>query len=89
MVDSKGKRVFRVASAGDVSAEAEKVLAALPLDGSSVGGLRLRSSLDLDNDTYTRVKRELQTAGLISLGRGRGGTVARADEVQAPGDLLD
>lgn len=79
LAETKGKRLARVASAGSVSVEAEMLLAALPADGSSVGGLRLRSSLDLDNDTYTRVKRELDAAGLITLGRGRGGTVARAE----------
>jgi hypothetical protein len=60
------------------------LLAALQADGSTVGGLRLRSSLDLDNDTFTQAKQELRTAGLIVLGVGRGGTVARASARAEP-----
>jgi len=60
------------------------LLAALPADGSTVGGLRLRSSLDLDNDTFTQAKQELRAAGLIVLGVGRGGTVARASASAEP-----
>ena len=81
LADAAGKRLARVVSNSAVSPEAQMLLAALPADGASVGGLRLRSSLDLDNDTYTRVKRELDAAGLITLGRGRGGTVARAEVI--------
>jgi hypothetical protein len=74
-----GKRLARAApvTPSALSPEAEKLLAALPADGSTVGGLRLRSSLELDNDTYTRAKQELKVAGWIVLGRGRGGVVAR------------
>jgi hypothetical protein len=78
LAELRGKRLSRVVSATGVSHEAEMVLAALPGDGSSIGGLRLRSMLDLDNDTYTRARNELTAAGLIVRGRGKGGTLARA-----------
>jgi hypothetical protein len=78
LADWRGKRIARVVSGAGVSPEAEMVLAALPADGSSIGGLRLRSLLDLDNETYTRARNELHAAGLIVRGRGKGGTVARA-----------
>lgn len=78
LADMVGKRLARVVSAGGVSPEAEMLLAALPADGSPVGGLRLRSSLDLDNETYGRARGELDAAGLVIRGRGRGGSIARA-----------
>lgn len=78
LAERRGKRLARVVSAAGVSPEAEMVLAALPADGSSIGGLRLRSLLDLDNETYTRARAELDAAGLILRGRGKGGTIARA-----------
>jgi hypothetical protein len=78
IAELRGKRLSRVVSASGVSPEAEMLLAALPGDGSSIGGLRLRSMLDLDNDTYTRTRNELAAAGLIVRGRGKGGTLARA-----------
>lgn len=78
LAEKRGRRLARVTTVPGVSREAELLLAALPADGSTVGGLRLRSSLDLDNETYARAKQELQAAGQIVLGRGRGGTVALA-----------
>lgn len=78
LAEWQGKRLARVVTGAGVSPEAEMLLAALPGDGSSIGGLRLRSMLDLDNETYTRARNELHSAGLIVRGRGKGGTVARA-----------
>jgi len=76
LAEKQGSRLARVISGAGVSQEAEMLLAALQADGSTVGGLRLRSSLDLDNDTFTQAKQELRTAGLIVLGVGRGGRTA-------------
>jgi hypothetical protein len=78
LAEQRGARLARIVSAAGVSPEAEMLLAALPADGSSIGGLRLRSMLDLDNETYTRARGELDAAGLIVRGRGRGGVIARA-----------
>jgi hypothetical protein len=58
------------------------LLTALPGDGSSVGNYSLRSELELDDRTYAEAKRELRDKGLIKVGKGYGGTVARADDTQ-------
>lgn len=84
LAEWRGKRLARVVSATGVSPEAEMVLGALPADGSSIGGLRLRSLLDLDNETYTRARTELDAASLIVRGRGRGGTIARTTAKSEP-----
>jgi hypothetical protein len=56
---------------------------ALPSDGSSVGNYSLRSQLELDDKTYSEAKRELRDKGLIKVGVGYGGTVARVSAVPA------
>lgn len=74
----KGGRIARTKiGAGDLSVEAAMMLAALPTDGSTVGNYSLRSQRDLDDETYAQAKRELRSAGLIKVGVGYGGTVAR------------
>ena len=60
-----------------LSSVAAAVLAALPADGTSVGNARLRGHLGLDAPAYRTAVGELQTAGLVRTGRGRGGTLAR------------
>jgi len=74
-----GGRLSRVVSADGISPEAEMIMAALPSDGSTIGGLRLRSLLDVDDETYVRARNELTAAGLVVRGRGKGGTIARAE----------
>jgi hypothetical protein len=61
---------------------AAMLLTALPNDGSSVGNYSLRSRLELDDRTYADAKRELRDRGLIKVGKGYGGSVARADVAQ-------
>jgi hypothetical protein len=53
------------------------LLSKLPDDGSTAGNYSLRSQLELDDETYARAKRELRDRGLIKVGVGYGGTVAR------------
>jgi hypothetical protein len=79
LAEWKGKRLARVVSAEGISPEGEMIMAALPSDGSTIGGLRLRSLLDLDDETYIRARNQLTAAGLIDRGRGTGGTIARAE----------
>lgn len=79
LAERRGRRLARMVSAKGISAEAEMMIAELPSDGSTIGGLRLRSLLDLDNETYTCARNELDAAGLIIRGRGKGGTIARAE----------
>lgn len=76
-----GRRIRR-ASTGQVgdsrlSAEAAQILDRLMPDGTSIGGLQLRSVVRLTNDRYQSGLAELKSAHLVRLGRGRGGTVAR------------
>jgi hypothetical protein len=59
------------------------LLTALPTDGSSVGNYSLRSQLELDDKTYSEAKRELRDRGLIKVGVGYGGTIARVSAVPA------
>lgn len=71
-------RIARTNVGTDLSVEAAMLLAALPPDGSTVGNYNVRSQLALDDETYAQAKRELRSAGLIKVGVGYGGTVARA-----------
>lgn len=79
LAELEGKRLSRIVSAAGISPEAQMMISKLPADGSTIGGLRLRTLLDLDNETYTRARHELDVAGLIIRGRGKGGTIARAE----------
>lgn len=67
LAEQRGRRLARIGAAARASAEGVMLRAALPSDGASVGGLRLRSILDLDNETYAQAKQELHAAGLIVL----------------------
>jgi hypothetical protein len=57
---------------------AEKLLSLLPKDGSTIGNKRLRESLGWREVTYRRVRDALILEGMLELGRGRGGSVARS-----------
>jgi len=61
-----------------LSPTAQRLLDALPPDGSLVGNMRLRSDLRLDKSEYDKAKTELHKMQLIVLGSGRGGSLRRA-----------
>jgi hypothetical protein len=82
-------RLARLGSAAGVSPEAEQILAALPRDGSLIGNVRLRSRLELDNETYRHARQELLDANLVRLGRGRGGSLARSEAAAQAGAKTD
>lgn len=63
---------------------ARQLLAAVPVDGSSIGGAALRSAVDLDDDRYAVALRELQRSGQIIVGPGRGGSIHRARTSEEP-----
>lgn len=78
----KGGRLARASvGAADLSVEATMLLAAMPEDGSTVGNYNVRSQLDLDDETYAEAKRELRARGLLKVGVGYGGTVARVSAI--------
>lgn len=81
----EGKRVRRTGGSaegeGRLSKSAQALLDALPADGSLRSNLRLRSEVDLDDDAYAGAKQELIDAGVVQLGRGRGGRLGRREVV--------
>jgi hypothetical protein len=62
-----------------LSDDARRVLDALPADGSTISNIRLRPTLDLNDDAYATAIRELKDAHAIQVGPGRGGTVQRSE----------
>src|SRR4051812_13589348 len=60
----------------ELSHDAQRVYDTLPETGAISGG-QLKGRLSLDDDEFKQAKRELRAAGLVILGRGRGGSVAR------------
>lgn len=65
-----------------LSEKAKQLLNAIPQDGSHIGNTSLRSSLNWGEE-YWDIRQQLLDNGLIVVGRGRGGSVART--TVAPG----
>lgn len=57
------------------------LLGLVPEDGSSMGNNRLRRELEWEEARYFEVRDRLVEEGILSVGRGRGGTVYRARPV--------
>ena len=55
------------------------VFEALPADGSKISGGKLKDITGLNTTQVQDAKAELKEAGLIVLGRGRGGTLSRVE----------
>jgi len=55
----------------------DRFIKLVPEDGSTVGNFTLKKSLGWDDDKYWSVRDELVSDGLISIGRGKGGSVYR------------
>ena len=64
-------------------AQKDKFVAALTQLGSSAGNGRLREALQWDEEVYNAVKDELVAEGVVTPGRGRGGTVSLGGSVEA------
>ena len=60
----------------ELSEQAKALLQLIPPDGSFVGNTYLRRKSSLSDEEYWKVRNELEEAALITLGRGRGGSVA-------------
>ena len=68
-----------------ISDNARKVFDALPIDGSKLSGGKVKDRTRLNTTEFTDAKAELKKAGLVVLGRGRGGSLARAaTDVELP-----
>ncbi len=63
----------------DDAAREEEFIRELTESGGRAGNVSLRQSLDMDIETYDRIKLALVAAGRITLGRGRGGSVVLTD----------
>jgi type I restriction enzyme M protein len=64
---------------GEADERKDEFMGALAALGGSAGNGRLRSILEWDEDTYEAVRSELVNTGLVSPGRGRGGSVSLND----------
>jgi len=60
-----------------------RLLAALDDQGGSAGNMTLRTTLGWGEMDYDRIKNRLVARGILVLGKGRGGSVARADDGRA------
>ena len=67
-----------------VSDLAEKIRGLLPKDGSTLGNTYLIRSLAVQPEDYLKARAELEDAGLIVRGVGRGGTIRLARPVAEP-----
>lgn len=67
-------------------AQKEKFVAALTELGGSAGNGRLREALQWDEAAYNAVKDELVAEGVVTPGRGRGGSVSLGGLVEAEAD---
>lgn len=67
-----------------ISDNARKLLDALPPDGSSIGGMKARDRIAMTAADFRVAKVELKNAGLVTLGRGRGGSIKRNVEAPVP-----
>ena len=65
-----------------LSADAEKMIAAIPATGA-IAGAALQAALGWDLPKMKAVRAELKAAGLIIVGRGRGGKYSRIAEADA------
>jgi len=71
---------------GILEPDAQAILLALPVDGSTIGNGRLRGQLSLDTERYSELTSDLKARGLVAAGRGRGGSLAltaKGQEVRA------
>lgn len=60
-----------------LSSQAKQLLDQLPQDGEKVGGITLQRELSITKVAYQKAREELKTEGLVKVGGGRGGSLAR------------
>jgi hypothetical protein len=72
----------------ELSEAAQKLLQLIPTDGSYVGNTSLSRKSGLGEE-YWNVRKELDQAGLITFGRGRGGSIALQLSAAAPVSVIE
>ncbi len=65
-------------------AQKDRFVAALTELGGAAGNGRLREALQWDEAAYNVVKDELISDGVVTAGRGRGGSVSLVGAIEAP-----
>ncbi len=61
-----------------LSSDAQTLLSLLPADGTTAGNIGLRSQLGWEEGRYDAARDEIEIAGLVTRGRGKGGSLSRA-----------
>ena len=67
-----------------MSSDSEILLSHVPADGSSIGNMKLRERLGWEEARYQSARQPLLDQGLLSTGRGKGGSVMRSGAKPAP-----
>jgi adenine-specific DNA-methyltransferase len=67
-----------------MSSDSEILLSYVPADGSSIGNMKLRERLGWEEARYQSARQPLLDQGLLSTGRGKGGSVMRSGVQPAP-----
>jgi adenine-specific DNA-methyltransferase len=67
-----------------MSSDSEILLSHVPADGSSIGNMKLRERLGWEEARYQSARQPLLDQGLLSTGRGKGGSVMRSGAEPAP-----
>lgn len=63
-----------------MDALAQRLIAALPKDGSKISGGTIKDRLGIGTIEYGQAKKELKEEGFVELGKGRGGTISLTDK---------
>jgi hypothetical protein len=71
-----------------LSEDAQALLARLPTDGSTKGNIALQRELGWDADRYYVARDDVEDAGLLVRGRGRGGTVRLTGSTSDQGPVV-
>lgn len=73
----------------DISPTARKLFNALPADGRTIGGGKVKDRTGINTHDFKKAKDELKKAGLIGLGRGRGGSLFRLEGAELADEAVE
>lgn len=66
------------------SPDARNIFDRLPEDGTKVGGITIQRDLEISKLVYMTARDELKEEGLVTVGGGRGGSLARVEGAEIP-----